>query len=97
MSKQRARSTAVQRAAALAQSRVLTDSELLALYMRLTTQEREEQFADTTRVAVIAGMSRRTVQLWIEIGLLQAIRVGRKQYKISLESLRESLQKQIDD
>jgi excisionase family DNA binding protein len=65
--------------------------------MALTTKEREEQFADTARVAVIVGLSRRTIQLWIEIGLLDAIRVGRKKYRVSLESLDECLRMQIDE
>lgn len=96
MAKQKVRSTVVQRAAALAQSRVLTDDELLALHMSLTTEERKDQFADTARVAAMVGLSRRTIQFWIEIGLLHAIRVGRRKYKVSLESLNECLRTQID-
>jgi excisionase family DNA binding protein len=89
--------TAVQRAAAAAQARKLTDSEALDLFLSLPTDERDQRFADTARAAQIVGLTRRTIEFWIEIGLLQAIRVGRKKYKVSLESLRESLQKQVEE
>ena len=92
MKKQKTRPTAVECAAALSRRRDLTDTELLDRYLSLTTKEREEQFADTERAAEAIGLSRRTIQFWIGIGLLQAVRVGRKKYRVSLESLRQCLQ-----
>ena len=76
--------------------RAVTDSELLNTYLDMTEEEREQKFADTARSALVAGLSRRTIQFWIEIGLLQAIRVGNRKYKVSQESLRECLHKLLD-
>ena len=87
--------TAVENAAAQAQSQPLSYAELLTLYLAATVKQREAQFADTARAAEIAGLSRRTIQLWIDIGVLQALRIG-KNYRVSLDSLRTYLESQID-
>ena len=94
MTKQTTQPTAVQQAATLAQSQVLTESDLLAQFLASPRKQREEQFADTARVAEMTGLSRRTIQIWIDIGLVQAIRLGRKKYQISLASLCRCLQEQ---
>jgi excisionase family DNA binding protein len=94
MEKQTTQPTAVQQAATLAQSQVLTENDLLTLFLASPGKQREEQFADTARVAEMTGLSRRTIQIWIDIGLLQAIRLGRKKYQISLASLRDCLRRQ---
>lgn len=78
--------------ASIAQSRTLSESELLTLFLTSPSEQREQQFADTARVAEMTGLSRRTIQIWIDIGLIQAIRLGRKKYAVSLESLRRCLQ-----
>jgi len=74
---------------------ILTDEELLDLYLDLPGKERDGMFADTARAAEIVGISQRTIQLWIEIGLIRAIQLGGK-YKISLRSLREFLKSKIE-
>jgi excisionase family DNA binding protein len=74
---------------------VVTDLDLLTIYLGATIKQREAQFADTARTAEIAGLSRRTIQLWIDTGVLQALRIG-KNYRVSLDSLRIYLEGQID-
>jgi excisionase family DNA binding protein len=95
MGTNRTQSTAVNNAAAQAQSPDPSHAELLTLYLAATVKQREAHFADTARAAEIAGLSRRTIQLWIDIGLLQALRIGRN-YRVSLDSLRGYLESQID-
>lgn len=73
----------------------LSDEELLELYLSLPKEQREERFTDTAHAAEIAGLSVRTIQFWIENGLLRAITVGRK-YKVDLMSLREHLKAQMN-
>lgn len=60
--------------------------ELLHLFLSLPKPERLNQFADTARTAEIVGMSRRTIQLWIELGQIRAVRVGKK-YQVLLDSV----------
>ncbi len=90
------RLTAAQRAAAKARAQKTSDSELLKLYLNGTTKQREQLFADTAHAAKFAGISRRTVQFWIGIGLVRAVRAG-KQYRVSLDSLSEYFRKLIDE
>lgn len=75
---------------------VRMDVPLLSLYLSLSPSRREKLFADTSRSAEIAGVSQRTVQLWIESGLVRAIRIGRR-YRVDLDSLREFLESGNDD
>jgi len=72
----------------------LTDEQLLELYLSLPKRERDEKFADTARAAEITGLSVRTIQFWVECGLVQAVTVGRK-YRVDLDSLREHLKRQL--
>jgi excisionase family DNA binding protein len=74
---------------------ILTDEELLDLYLGLSSKERDGMFADTARAAEIVGLSQRTIQLWIEIGLIRAILLGGK-YKICLHSLKDFLRSKIE-
>ena len=64
----------------------LSDQELLDLYLALSGNQRDEKFADTARAAEIAGLAQRTIQMWIEIGAIRAILIGKK-YRVSLDSL----------
>ena len=57
-----------------------SDSDLLKLYLSLPQYERRKRFADTAETAEIVGISRRTIQLWIELGQIRAVRVGKKYY-----------------
>ena len=67
-----------------------TEEDLLQIYLALPAEQREDVFADTARAAKITGMARRTIQLWIETGAIQAARVGRKYY-VLLPSLTDYL------
>ena len=57
-----------------------SDSDLLKLYLTLPQGERRKRFTDTAETAAIVGISRRTIQLWIELGQIRAVRVGKKYY-----------------
>lgn len=64
----------------------LTDSELLKLYLSAADHERTKLFADTGRAADLTGLSRRTIQFWVETGAIRAIAIGRR-YEIYLPNL----------
>lgn len=68
----------------------MTDEELLELYLSLPKPEREARFVSTAHTAELAGLSVRTIQLWIESGALRAVPVGKK-YRVDVFSLREYL------
>ncbi len=72
----------------------MTDEELLELYLSLPKREREARFISTAQTAELAGLSVRTIQLWIESGALRAVAVGRK-YRVDIASLREYLSLQV--
>ena len=74
----------------------LTDEELLELFLSLPNKQREQRFADTRRTADLTGLSVRTIQLWIETGAIRAIVVGKK-YRADLDSLREHLNRQMNN
>lgn len=74
---------------------ILSDEQLLDLYLGLPSKERDGMFADTARAAEIVGLSQRTIQLWIEIGLIRALLLGGK-YKICMNSLRDFLKSKIE-
>lgn len=63
-----------------------TDEELLDLYLALPQKERDRRFVNTAKAAEICGMAQRTVQCWIEMGLVRAIPIG-KRYRVCTESL----------
>jgi excisionase family DNA binding protein len=63
-----------------------SDRDLLMLFLSLPKSERRNQFADTAQTADIVGSSRRTIQLWIELGQIRAVRVGKKYY-VHLDSV----------
>lgn len=67
-----------------------SDIALLDLFLSLDKAERREQFACTLRTAEMVGVSRRTIQLWIESGQIQAARIS-KRYQVHLPSLHEYL------
>jgi excisionase family DNA binding protein len=67
-----------------------SDTALLNLFLTLDKTERRKHFACTLRASEIVGVSRRTIQLWIEMGQIQAVRVSKK-YQVHLPSLEEYL------
>ena len=70
-------------------------ADLLNLYLSLPKKQREQRFMDTAHAAAITGLSIRTIQLWIERGVVQAVPVGKK-YQVELSSLRDYLTRQVD-
>ncbi|HSE23942.1 MAG TPA: helix-turn-helix domain-containing protein [Pyrinomonadaceae bacterium] len=70
-------------------------NELLELYLSLSPKQRDLKFADTASAAKITGLTQRTIQLWIEFGVIAAIPIGRK-YKIELDSLIAYLKSRIE-
>lgn len=70
----------------------LTNEQLLDFYLSSPKELRHEHFVDTLRAAEIAGVTQRTIQLWIESEVIRAIRIGRK-YQVSLVSLKQFLKR----
>lgn len=68
----------------------LSDDELFNLYLAMPEEQRKKRFANTWRAAKIVGLSQRTIQLWVEAGLVRAVVIGRK-YQVSLDSLKAYL------
>ena len=58
-------------------------------------QQRDHRFVDTARAAEITGLTQRTIQMWIEFGLILAVNVGRK-YKVDVNSLRAYLFSRVE-
>jgi len=62
------------------------EEDLLVSYLAMPLKQRDAQFIDTAAAAKMAGISQRTIELWIEGGLLQAVLIGKK-YKVNVPSL----------
>lgn len=65
------------------------------LWFSLSDAARKEQFGDTARAAEIAGVSRRTIQKWIELGQIASVPIG-KRHQVHLDSLRHHLELHVD-
>ena len=72
-----------------------SEEDLLNLYLSLPEEKRKQKFANTSAAASMVGLSQRTIQMWIEVGFITAIKIGRK-YQVSLDSLRAYLKSRID-
>ena len=64
--------------------------ELLALYRKLSATERAAHFKTTYNITQTYSVPKRTVQRWINEGLIAAIRIGGK-YLVHLPSFDEYL------
>lgn len=73
----------------------LTDSELLKVYLAASDLDRTKLFADTGRAADLTGLSRRTIQFWVETGAVRAIAIGRR-YEIYLPNLTSYLETRME-
>lgn len=73
----------------------LSGEDLLSLYLSLPEEKRKQKFVSTSEAARMVGLAQRTIQLWIEVGLIAAIRIGRK-YQVSTDSLRAYLKNRVD-
>jgi excisionase family DNA binding protein len=72
----------------------LTDEQLLEFYLSLPVKIRSLRFVETSQAADLAGLSQRTIQIWIESGLIRAVLIGKK-YKVSVDSLRAYLKARV--
>ena len=61
-------------------------------YLKLTEQQRAEHFANTLAAAVRYDVAQRTIQQWISLGSVSAVRIGKKNYKVDLRSVEAYLQ-----
>jgi excisionase family DNA binding protein len=73
-----------------------TDDTLLEHYLTLSESQREQEFLTTEDAATFTGLSRRTLQYWVEIGDIKAIFIGRK-CLISAASLRAYLKRRANE
>ncbi len=73
----------------------LSEKELLKIYLSTPTKQREQIFSDTAHAAEVTGLSRRTIQFWIESGAVKAIAIGRR-YEIYLPTLTGYLQSRME-
>jgi excisionase family DNA binding protein len=67
------------------------ERELLNKYIALSASKRRNLFAPTGFMARRFGIPQRTLQRWIEAGVVPALRIGRN-YKIHVPSLELYLQ-----
>ena len=63
-----------------------TDPDLLTVYLGLSPAKRKELFVDTASAAERIGVSQRTIQAWIDAGMVRAVPIGRK-FQVELASL----------
>ena len=68
---------------------------LLEQYLSLPEDQREQKFPTTERAAALTGMSRRTIQYWVEIKDIEAIFVG-KICRVRLDSLMAYLKSRVN-
>lgn len=66
-------------------------SLLLAYYLSLSEAKKRLEFSTTAEAAKLVGLSQRTIQLWVQIGAVKAVAVGKKQF-VRLESLADYLE-----
>lgn len=64
----------------------LSEDGLLLDYLRCPISERDSRFLDTSSAARLTGLSRRTIQWWVECGHVAAVMIGRR-YQIERRSL----------
>lgn len=70
------------------------DDELLNHYLSLPPARRRKFYVGTGRAAKLCGRTQRTVRFWIEGGLVQAFRLGLRNYLVEVESLRKFMHEQ---
>ena len=71
-----------------------TDPDLLTFYLGLSPAKRKELFVDTASAADRIGVSQRTIQAWIDAGLVRAVPIGRK-FQVELASLLGYLRRRV--
>jgi excisionase family DNA binding protein len=78
-----------------AQPSIAATEELSERYLVLAGENRDREFLSTTRAAELTGKARRTIQFWVEIGVVEAVFVGNKCW-ISVDSLKRYLRRRAD-
>ncbi|MGD0307873.1 MAG: hypothetical protein ABSC02_01180 [Acidobacteriota bacterium] len=68
--------------------------ELLDEWFSLPPHERNRRFIDTAGAAGIAGVTRRTIEAWIDVGEIRALCIGRKLH-VDLETLHEHIRSEV--
>ena len=76
----------VVRSASFAPQTESPDADLLAYYLGLPPSKRNDLFVDTATAADRIGVSQRTIQAWIDVGLIRAVPIGKK-FHVALASL----------
>ena len=71
-----------------------TDPDLLTLYLGVSPARRKQLFVGTASAAERIGVSQRTIQAWIDAGLIRAVPVGRK-FQVELASLLGYLRRRV--
>jgi excisionase family DNA binding protein len=64
------------------------DKRLVDFWFALSAKERANEFIDTSTAAELAAVSQRTIRFWIDDGLIQALKVGKK-YQIQKRSVKD--------
>ena len=65
----------------------------LTVYLRLPESERKARFLDTLDIAQKFGLAQRTVQNWINQHLIAAVPLGKKKYKVDVQSVEAYLRR----
>jgi excisionase family DNA binding protein len=71
------------------------EEDLLEKYLTLDENQRDQDFPTTKSAAKLAGVSRRTIQFWVETGAVEAIFVGRK-CRVNFDSLKKYLKSRVE-
>ncbi len=66
-------------------------ADLVAVYCSLSHPQRQQRFLSTAAIADRYGIAQRTVQDWINIGSIAAVKVGKK-YQVDARSVEAYLQ-----
>ena len=56
-------------------------------YLKLDKQQRDKDFVNTFDAAVICGIPQRTIQHWVNLRLISAVQLGKRNYKVDLRSV----------
>jgi excisionase family DNA binding protein len=70
--------------------------ELVDVYFSYSPDQRKRLFASTAATSNVYGISQRTLQRWIEEGVIVAIRIGEK-YQIYLPAMERYIAECSDD
>jgi hypothetical protein len=78
-----------------AQPSITPTEELLERYLALAGENRDQAFLSTAGAAELTGKARRTIQFWVEIGVVEAVFIGNRCW-ISVDSLKRYLRGRAD-